>query len=57
LQAQKSPKKPTCIFFKPDHPPAKPAQPTRPPEPINERIICEFIFYRRTTVLPNTRPA
>jgi hypothetical protein len=61
LQTQKSQKKLTCIFFKsdhpPDHPPAKPAQPTRPPEPINGRIIHEFIFYGRITVLPNTRPA
>ena len=47
----------TCKPIKPDHPPAKPAQPTRPPEPINERIIREFIFYGRTTDFPKTRPA
>ena len=57
-KVQKNPtRKPIKPDHPPDHPPAKPAQPTRPPEPINGRIIREFIFYGRTTDFPKTRPA
>jgi hypothetical protein len=48
--------------IKPDqpgrHPPAKPTQPTRTYQRIvNGQIIRVLIFYGRTMVLPNTRPA
>jgi hypothetical protein len=38
LQAQKKSKKAHLQAYKPDHPPAKPAQPTRPPDHFNGRL-------------------